>query len=142
MSCSMTNMLTRRAFVPALLSGLLGLFSGTSLAKPAGDATFDGIWSGAGTVALFGRPEPISCRVRNTNRSGGEYFSSFTCAMDAYGSGSLTIPMERVGARRYSGRFYDSFNQVNVQVSVLQEGNSQKVLVSSKKWKGVLHLRK
>lgn len=140
----MRNMFKIHFGLPVSIVLLVGLFavSGVVLAKAGKLTSFAGVWSGGGTVGFTGSRQRIDCRVKNTNKAGNEFYSTFSCAMKAFGKGRLTILMEKVGKKRYVGSFYDSYNQVNVKVSVLQNGRRQKVDLRSRKWRGVLHLRK
>ncbi|MBU0501476.1 MAG: hypothetical protein KJ558_05120 [Gammaproteobacteria bacterium] len=139
---SSTRKSAARLVLTALIAGTLILFNGTAAAKIRNNASFDGVWRGAGTISYRGWEEPISCRVQNTNKSDAEFYSHFRCTLKRFGSGSLTILMERVGTSRYSGGFYDGLNKSNVRVSVVQKGRQQRVQLSGRKWSGVLHLRK
>ncbi len=121
---------------------MLGLASGPLSAKSTGMASFTGSWSGSGVVGFSGKPEPIDCRVSNVNKAGNTFYSTFSCSMDAYGSGRLTIMVEKMGANLYRGSFYDEQNQVRVYLSGRIHGDRMKVDLSSKKWKGVIYLRK
>lgn len=131
-----------RLALTVLLAGALSLFNGTAAAKARNDASFDGVWRGAGTISYRGWEEPISCRVRNTNKSDVEFYSNFRCTVERFGTGSLTILMEQIGAKQFRGGFYDGYNKSSVHVSVVQNGRQQRVQLSGRQLSGVLHLRK
>lgn len=141
MSLSIVPVQTACLCLWLLLAGLLG-FSGTAAAKAGGSASFTGVWRGAGTVSYRGWEEPISCRVKHTNKSDVVYFSNFDCSVKRLGRGKLTILMAQAGPQRYSGAFYDDYNKANVRVSIVQSAGQQKVFIRGKQLSGMLSLRK
>lgn len=134
--------LKSRRIVFILLVALgFGLVVSPVYAK-SGNVSFTGRWSGSGVVGFSGRPEAIDCRVQNINKAGNTFYSTFHCNMDAYGSGRKTVEVDRIGKNKYRGSFYDEQNQVRVYMTGKIVGDRMRVNLNSKKWKGVIYLRK
>lgn len=131
-----------RLLVSLLLIVPIG-FIGTSQAKSYKGVSFTGSWSGKGSVVHQGKRHSISCKVRNTNKAGKVYYSSFRCNIPNLGKGSLTILARQTGRNRYSGSFVDEYSNTRVRLTASQKGKRMRVNISSRQWKGhvILHKR-
>lgn len=136
-----TKLFTGRLVVLFMIIALLG-FVGVSHAKSSGGISFTGSWSGKGTVRHQGKRHSISCRVRNTNKVGKVYYSTFRCNIPNLGKGSLTILVTQKGKNRYTGSFVDEHSTTRVRLSATQRGKRMRVNISSSRWKGHVNLNK
>ena len=119
----------------------LGLV-GTCYANVPKEVSFTGHWVGTGIVTLNGKSDPIYCKVRNINKAGKIYYSTFNCVVPGLGKGSLTILSEQVEPNRYIGSFKDEYNHTNIKLKGQQTGNTLDVVVNSSSWNGTLTLYK
>jgi hypothetical protein len=143
----MTSSLLRAA--PAcLVFGLVATFSVYGLSNPSlGQSApakaapvnesrgLEGSWSGGGSVSFSsGSREQARCRAHYSRASKNSYRLNATCAT-ASGKAAQTATVHKVGENKYSGNFHNPDYDITGTISVIVNGNSQSVrLTSSSGW--------
>ena len=100
----------------------------------------EGAWSGGGSVAFAatGSKEQARCRAHYKRASKDSYRLQATCAT-ASGKAAQIATVHKVGENRYAGNFHNLDYDISGTISVVVNGNSQSVrLTSSSGW---AHLR-
>ena len=103
------------------------------------DRGLEGSWSGGGSVAFAsGSKEQARCRAHYSRASKNSYRVNATCAT-ASGKAAQTATVHKIGENKYSGNFHNPDYDISGTISVIVNGNSQSVrLTSSSGW---AHLR-
>ena len=114
--------------------------SSTAKAAPVKEERgLEGTWSGGGSVAFAsGSREQARCRAHYSRASKNSYRVNATCAT-ASGKAAQTATVHKIGENKYSGNFHNPDYDITGTISVIVNGNSQSVrLTSSSGW---AHLR-
>jgi hypothetical protein len=95
----------------------------------------EGSWSGGGSVSFAaGSREQARCRAHYSRASKNSYRVNATCAT-ASGKAAQTATVHKVGENKYSGNFHNPDYDISGTISVIVNGNSQSVrLTSSSGW--------
>ena len=95
----------------------------------------EGSWSGGGSVSFAsGSREQARCRAHYSRASKNSYRLNATCAT-ASGKAAQTATVHKVGENKYSGNFHNPDYDITGTISVIVNGNSQSVrLTSSSGW--------
>ena len=95
----------------------------------------EGTWSGGGSVAFAsGSKEHARCRAHYSRASKNSYRLNATCAT-ASGKAAQTATVHKIGENKYSGNFHNPDYDISGTISVIVNGNSQSVrLTSSSGW--------
>ena len=95
----------------------------------------EGTWSGGGSVAFAtGSKEQARCRAHYIRASKNSYRLNATCAT-ASGKAAQTATVHKIGENKYSGNFHNPDYDISGTISVIVNGNSQSVrLTSSSGW--------
>ena len=95
----------------------------------------EGTWSGGGSVSFAsGSREQARCRAHYSRASKNSYRVNATCAT-ASGKAAQTATVHRIGENKYSGNFHNPDYDISGTISVIVNGNSQSVrLTSSSGW--------
>ena len=95
----------------------------------------EGSWSGGGSVSFAtGSREQARCRAHYSRASKNSYRLNATCAT-ASGKAAQTATVHKVGENKYSGNFHNPDYDISGTISVIVNGNSQSVrLTSSSGW--------
>jgi hypothetical protein len=115
----------RAASIPAWVRGAcgalaFGLGSAGAVAEPGG---LEGSWSGGGIVSFSsGAREQARCRVRFSRQSSTVFGMNAVCATTS-ARVAQTAVVERVGANRFAGTFYNPEYGVSGTISIVLGGN-------------------
>jgi hypothetical protein len=95
----------------------------------------EGSWSGGGSVSFAsGSSEQARCRAYYSRASKNSYRLNATCAT-ASGKAAQVATVHKVGENKYSGNFHNPDYDISGTISVIVNGNSQSVrLTSSSGW--------
>jgi hypothetical protein len=110
--------------------------SASAKAAPAKEERgLEGAWSGGGSVSFAtGSREQARCRAHYSRASKNSYRLNATCAT-ASGKAAQTATVHKVGENKYSGNFHNPDYDISGTISVIVNGNSQSVrLTSSSGW--------
>jgi hypothetical protein len=110
--------------------------SSPAKAAPAKEErSLEGTWSGGGSVAFAsGSREQARCRAHYSRASKNSYRVNATCAT-ASGKAAQTATVHKIGENKYSGNFHNPDYDITGTISVIVNGNSQSVrLTSSSGW--------
>jgi hypothetical protein len=110
--------------------------SSTAKAAPVKEERgLEGTWSGGGSVAFAsGSREQARCRAHYSRASKNSYRVNATCAT-ASGKAAQTATVHKIGENKYSGNFHNPDYDITGTISVIVNGNSQSVrLTSSSGW--------
>lgn len=132
-------MLVKRLLAATMgVVGALVLTSGLATSQPAG---LDGTWTGGGTVTFgTGNSEQARCRATYSRTSSG-YSMNGVCATSS-GRAAQTAVLRRVTANSYQGRFHNAEYDISGNITVVVNGNSQTVRLSSSNASANIHLRR
>jgi hypothetical protein len=99
------------------------------------ERSLEGTWSGGGSVAFAsGSREQARCRAHYSRASKNSYRVNATCAT-ASGKAAQTATVHKIGENKYSGNFHNPDYDITGTISVIVNGNSQSVrLTSSSGW--------
>ena len=110
--------------------------SSTAKAAPVKEERgLEGTWSGGGSVSFAsGSREQARCRAHYSRASKNSYRVNATCAT-ASGKAAQTATVHKIGENKYSGNFHNPDYDITGTISVIVNGNSQSVrLTSSSGW--------
>jgi hypothetical protein len=139
---------TRRLTAHVLAFGLVAMSGVHGLSTPSQGQTapakaapvkeergLEGSWSGGGSVSFAsGGREQARCRAHYSRRSKTSYALNATCAT-ASGKATQTATLHKIGENKYSGNFHNADYDISGTISVVVNGNSQSVrLTSSSGW--------
>ena len=96
------------------------------------EPSLEGSWSGGGEVAFAatGSRERARCRAHYNRRTKDSYAMQATCAT-ASGKAAQTATVHKVGENKYSGNFHNPDYDISGTISVIVNGNSQSVRLTS-----------
>jgi hypothetical protein len=117
--------LTRAMFADWVACSLLAATVVVSGSLPARgqQAGLEGSWSGSGRVALpSGTTERARCRATFRRQSGNTFGMSAQCATASVRV-AQTAALERVGANRFTGNFYNAEYAVSGTITIMVNGN-------------------
>ena len=99
------------------------------------ERSLEGTWSGGGSVSFAsGSREQARCRAHYSRASKNSYRVNATCAT-ASGKAAQTATVHKIGENKYSGNFHNPDYDITGTISVIVNGNSQSVrLTSSSGW--------
>jgi len=99
------------------------------------ERSLEGTWSGGGSVSFAsGSREQARCRAHYSRASKNSYRVNATCAT-ASGKAAQTATVHKIGENKYSGNFHNPDYDISGTISVIVNGNSQSVrLTSSSGW--------
>jgi hypothetical protein len=105
------------------------------------EPSLEGAWSGGGEVAFAatGSRERARCRAHYNRRTKDSYAMQATCAT-ASGKAAQTATVHRVGENRYRGTFHNSEYDITGTISVVVNGNSQRVQLTSTSGSALIRL--
>ena len=119
---------------------IIGLSGQASLAKPV---SLIGSWSGSGvTKNVKGDRGTANCQISYTKGSGKVYTVHANCSISRIGDISQTASLKKVGANRYSGTFRNHQHSVSGKFTVIVNGTSQTVIMSSERGSASVTLAK
>ena len=133
--------MARRNHGSSMMQGFAGtlLTAGLLVAMPdAGEtqsASLEGTWSGGGSASFAsGATERTRCRAHYSRRSNDGYVVRAICAT-ASARVEQTLTLRKIAQNKYAGSFYNDEYGASGTVSVIVQGNTQSVrLTSSAGW--------
>jgi hypothetical protein len=115
----------RATFAKWVVCSLLAatLVASASLPARSQQAGLEGSWRGSGRVVLpSGGTETARCRATFRRQSGNSFGMSAQCAT-ASARVAQTASVQRVGANRFQGDFYNAEYAVSGTISITVQGN-------------------
>ena len=114
--------------------------AGKGVKEARAEISLEGSWSGGGEVAFAtGSRERARCRAHYNRRSKDSYAMQATCAT-ASGRAAQTATVHRIGENRYRGIFHNSEYDITGTISVVVNGNSQSVRLTSSSGSALIRL--
>ena len=117
--------MARATFADLVACGLFAATVVVSVSLPARgqQAGLEGSWSGSGRFALpSGVTEIARCRATFRRQSGNTFGMSAQCATASVRV-AQTAALERIGANRFTGSFYNAEYAVSGTITITVNGN-------------------